>query len=167
MTTQNHSKSNGSASNAIPLSTENMEKEIHQLKSLNQELVAALREILKEMPYGSATTETLEAELKHWNPLTQNEAHRVQIERILSTRKAIARSESTAPAKHPDEERIDWLETNVLFNGKEHSGQVRWIFHTPERRPTKETRGKMLQFTTLRDALDRAIDAARKQEAAP
>ena len=74
--------------------------------------------------------------------------------------------ESAAPALHPDTEIVDWLEKNVLFNGKEHSGQVRWIFHTPEREPAKETRGNMLQFTTLRDALRAALDTARKQETA-
>ena len=46
MTTANPLKSNGSASNAIPLSIENMENEIQRLQSINNELVAALRNVV-------------------------------------------------------------------------------------------------------------------------
>lgn len=45
MTTANPSKYNGSASNAIPSSIENMENEIQRLQSLNKELEAALRDM--------------------------------------------------------------------------------------------------------------------------
>lgn len=147
-----------------------MSTELETLRARVAELVAALREILNELPYGSASKETLEAELKHWNPFTQNEALRAQIERILRTREALARVESAAPAKHPDTERLEALAKlgNVaIWHGC-------WSQHVPD----EDLRGRpLVEISTMDDdciekieevgsgeTLEHAIDAARAQK---
>ena len=57
MTTANPLKSNGSASNAIPLSIENMENEIQRLQSINNELVATIAELDESLHLANGTAD--------------------------------------------------------------------------------------------------------------
>ena len=86
MTTANPLKSNGSASNAIPLSIENMENEIQRLQSINNELVTALREVDEIVNDANHSAEGRLCAAAN---------------RLLNTR-----AESATPAKHPDTERL-------------------------------------------------------------
>lgn len=94
MTTANPLKYNGSASNAIPSSIENMENEIQRLKSINNELVAALPEMI--------------AMAEAWQS-TDGEPATEFVRRL----KALARAESAAPAKHPDTVRLEHVVRNL------------------------------------------------------
>ena len=87
MTTANPSKYNGSASNAIPSSIENMENEIQRLQSLNKELEAALRKC--------------QAFLNEWRDclagVQMTEADFDNTSGLLEASSALARAESATP----------------------------------------------------------------------